>query len=121
MRSHSFFKGMQIKEETIKEILKFSDDRNWKQFHNPKDLAISISLEANELLEIFQWSGSDVGADDKMDKVKEELADVLSYCILMADTCNLDLDEILLKKNEVNNKKYPVDKAYNNNTKYDKL
>ena len=63
-------------EETIKQILKFRDDRDWKQFHNPKDLAISISLEAAELLEVFQWSGTDVSNEGKQEKIKEELADV---------------------------------------------
>ena len=72
-------------EETIKQILKFRDDRDWKQFHNPKDLAISISLEAAELLEVFQWSGTDVSNEGQQEKIKEELADVLNYCVLMAD------------------------------------
>ena len=79
-------------QRTIDEVLKFRDDRNWKQFHNPKDLAISISLEAAELLEVFQWSAEDVACVRKVDKIKEELADVLNYCILMADVCGLDLD-----------------------------
>ena len=78
-----------MKEKTIKQVLKFRDDRNWKQFHNPKDLAISLSLEAAELLEIFQWSADDLECLDKKDKVKEELADVLNYCILMADAYGL--------------------------------
>ena len=78
-------------EETINEILKFRDERDWKQFHNPKDLAISISLEAAELLEAFQWSGPDVSGEAKKDKIKEELADVLIYCVHMADACNLDI------------------------------
>ena len=82
-------------QETINEVLKFRDDRDWKQFHNPKDLAISISLEAAELLEVFQWSAEDVQCEKKMDKIKEELADVVNYCVLMADTCGLDLDEIV--------------------------
>ena len=85
-------------DETIKKILQFRDDRNWKQFHNPKDLAISISLEAAELLEIFQWSGEDVNCIEKLDKIKEELADVVNYCVLMADACGLDLDEIIQEK-----------------------
>ena len=63
-----------MKQETINEVLKFRDERNWKQFHNPKDLAISISLEAAELLEIFQWSADDVWCKDKMEKIREELA-----------------------------------------------
>lgn len=84
--------------ETIEQVLKFRDDRNWKQFHNPKDLAISISLEAAELLEVFQWSADDIWCEEKKNKVREELADVLNYCILMADTCELDLDEIIQEK-----------------------
>ena len=67
-----------MKQETVDMILKFRDDRNWKQFHNPKDLAISISLEAAELLEVFQWSGADLECRDKLDKIKEELADVVN-------------------------------------------
>ena len=98
-------------EETIKQILKFRDDRDWKQFHNPKDLAISISLEAAELLEVFQWSGADVSNEGKQERIKEELADVLNYCVLMADACGLDIDEIVQEKIKVNNEKYPVSKA----------
>lgn len=80
-------------QETINQIIKFRDDREWKQFHNPKDLAISISLEASELLEVFQWSGADTSSKNKIEKIKEELADVVNYCILMADACGLDLDD----------------------------
>ena len=106
---------------TIEEVLKFRDDRNWKQFHNPKDLAISISLESAELLEIFQWSGEDITAKGKLDKIKEELADVMNYCILMADACDLNIDEIILQKIEKNKKKYPVDLAYDSKAKYTEL
>lgn len=102
-------------------ILGFRDDRDWKQFHNPKDLAISISLEASELLEVFQWSGSDVICMDKIDKIAEELADVVNYCVLMADACGLDLDDIVQKKIAVNNKKYPVNKAKGKSNKYSEL
>lgn len=108
-------------QETINQVLKFRDDRNWKQFHNPKDLAISISLEAAELLEIFQWSGSDTVCEDKIDKIREELADVLCYSILMADRCGLDMDEIIQEKVMRNNVKYPVGKAKDNAKKYDEL
>ncbi len=80
-----------MKKETIEKVLKFRDERNWKQFHNPKDLAISLNLEASELLEVFQWSGTDLSCENKTDKIKEELADVLNYCILLADAYNLDL------------------------------
>ena len=105
----------------MNEVLKFRDDRDWKQFHNPKDLAISISLEAAELLEVFQWSAEDVTCDNKMDKIKEELADVVNYCILMADVCGLDLDEIVREKIKRNSEKYPVEKAYGSKEKYTEL
>lgn len=107
--------------ETIEQVLKFRDDRNWKQFHNPKDLAISISLEAAELLEVFQWSAEDVWCREKEDRIREELADVLNYCILMADACGLDLDEIIQGKIRNNAKKYPVEKAYGSKEKYTEL
>ena len=107
--------------ETIDKVLKFRDDRNWKQFHNPKDLAISINLEAAELLEIFQWSGTDTVCEDKKDKIKEELADVLNYCILMADVCGLDMDEIIQQKVKRNEEKYPVEKAKDSAKKYSEL
>ena len=112
---------MQISKETVNKVLKFRDDRDWKQFHDPKDLAISISLEASELLEIFQWSRDDVYCLDKIDKIKEELADVVNYCILMADACNLDLDKIITDKIKLNAAKYPVDKAKGISTKYNEL
>ena len=112
---------MQVSKETVKEVLKFRDDRDWKQFHDPKDLAISISLEASELLEIFQWSRDDVYCLDKIDKIKEELADVMNYCILMADACNLDLDKIITDKIKLNELKYPVDKAKGTSAKYYEL
>ena len=110
-----------MKQETIDQVLKFRDDRDWKQFHNPKDLAISISLEAAELLEVFQWSGEDLRCEEKIDKIKEELADVVNYAILMADVCNLDLDEIVRAKVKRNNEKYPVEKAYGVKDKYTEL
>ena len=110
-----------MKQETVDMILKFRDDRNWKQFHNPKDLAISISLEAAELLEVFQWSGADLECRDKLDKIKEELADVVNYAVLMADACGLDLDEIVREKVRRNEEKYPVEKAFGNNAKYTEL
>ena len=110
-----------ISNETIEKIKKFRDDRDWQQFHNPKDLAISISLEAAELLEIFQWSADDLECTDKLDRVKEELADVLSYCVLLADRCGLDLDSILCDKIKKNEGKYPVSAAYGNKAKYTEL
>ena len=108
-------------QDTINKVLKFRDDRDWKQFHNPKDLAISISLEAAELLEVFQWSAEDVVCENKIDKIREELADVVNYCILMADSCGLDLDEIVQEKVKLNSEKYPVEKAVGSKEKYTEL
>ena len=110
-----------MNQETIDQILKFRDDRDWKQFHNPKDLAISISLEAAELLEEFQWSAEDVTCSDKIDKIKEELADVAIYCVLMADACGLDLDEIIRQKIKRNEEKYPIEKSKGSKRKYTNL
>lgn len=110
-----------ITQETVNEVLKFRDDRDWKQFHNPKDLAISISLEAAELLEVFQWSAEDIKCEGKINKIKEELADVVNYCILMADVCGLDLDEIVRDKIKCNHEKYPVEKAFGSKEKYTEL
>ena len=112
---------MEISKETTDYVLSFSEDRDWKQFHNPKDLAISISLEAAELLEVFQWSGADVAADKKIDKIKEELADVLIYSFIMANDLDLSIDEIVRSKIEANKRKYPVTKAYGSAKKYTEL
>ena len=108
-----------IKELTEK-IVAFRDARNWKQFHNPKDMAIAISLEAAELLEIFQWSGSDteVDTDKKIVKVREELADVLIYAFLLGNDLGLDIAEIVSSKLDENSRKYPADKAYGRADKY---
>ena len=107
-----------LRDETIARVVKFRDDRNWRQFHTPKDLALSMSLEAAELLEVFQWSGTDLECRDKTDRIREELADVLSYCILMADVCGLDLDEIMNAKVDKNEAKYPVEKSRGSAAKY---
>ena len=104
-----------LRDETIQRVLRFRDDRDWRQFHTPKDLAVSLCLEAAEPLEVFQWSGGDTSCRGKTDKIREELADVLSYCVLMADVCGLDLDTILEEKVEKNEKKYPANKKTNLN------
>ena len=103
--------------ETISRIIKFSEDRDWDQFHSPANLAKSISIEAGELLECFQWD------ENKYDlrKVREELADVLIYCVDMLDKLGLDADEIVNAKMDQNEEKYPVEKAKGIATKYDKL
>ena len=106
--------------ELTDEIVAFRDARDWKKFHNSKDMAISISLEAAELLEVFQWSGEDVEADTdkKVSKIKEELADVLIYSLLMGHDLGFDIYEIVKQKIDTNNRKYPVDKAYGKSDKY---
>ncbi len=106
-----------MREDTIKRILKFTEDRDWDQFHSPANLAKSISIEANELLECFQWSDTDYD----INHVKEELADVMVYCIDMLDKLKLDADEIINAKMDKNEAKYPVSKARGKATKYDKL
>ena len=110
-----------ISKETDELVKKFRDDRDWQKFHNPKDLAISLSLEASELLEIFQWSADDLECYGKMDRIKEELADVLCYSILLADRCGLDTDEIVREKVRKNELKYPVSAAYGSKAKYTEL
>ena len=106
--------------ELTERIVEFRDARNWKQFHNPKDMAISIALEAAELLEVFQWSGADTGADTakKMEKIREELSDVLIYAFLMANDLGLDISEIVNFKINENNRKYPAEKAFGKADKY---
>ena len=98
-------------------ILEFRDRRDWKQFHTPENLAKSIDIEAAELLECFQWS------TDKFDKedVKEELADVIIYCLLMADALDADVGEIVKAKLKKNDDKYPVEKSKGNSKKANKL
>ena len=96
---------------------KFSEDRDWDQFHSPANLAKSISIEANELLECFQWSDENYDINE----VKEELADVMVYCVDMLDKLGLDADEIINAKMDKNEAKYPVEKARGSAKKYDKL
>jgi NTP pyrophosphatase (non-canonical NTP hydrolase) len=97
-------------------LVAFAAERDWEQFHTPENLAKSIAIEAGELLECFQWS-----ADAEPKRVREELADVLTYCHLLAIHLGADPDQIVLEKLEVTRKKYPVEKARGVSTKYDKL
>jgi NTP pyrophosphatase (non-canonical NTP hydrolase) len=94
----------------------FVAERDWAQFHTPENLAKSIAIEAGELLECFQWN-----AEPDLERVREELADVLTYCMHLAARIGVDPDQIVLEKLEVTRKKYPVDKARGNSTKYDQL
>lgn len=106
-----------MNQQTIDRIRKFTEDRDWDQFHTPANLAKSISIEANELLECFQWSDTDYD----LQHVKEELADVLVYCRNMLDRLGLDEDEIVNSKMDQNEAKYPVDKARGRAAKYEAL
>jgi NTP pyrophosphatase (non-canonical NTP hydrolase) len=103
--------------ETIKEVVKFRDDRDWRQFHTPANLAKSIVLEAAELLENYQWGDED--ADEQ--NVKDEIADIMMYCILLADIKGYDIEELIKKKLVKNIEKYPVDKAKGKSNKYSDL
>jgi len=107
-----------ISKETIEKILQFRNDRDWEQFHNSKDLSLALSVEASELLELFLWKGNE---DVSPERLKEELADVLMYAILLAEKHQLNLNEVIQEKLSKNNQKYPVQKARGNATKYDKL
>ena len=104
--------------ETLNSIRKFRDDRNWGLFHNPKDLALSITLEAAELLENFQWKTAEEAVSAKSAEIRKELADVLIYSALLADRMGLDLDEIILEKLAENEAKYPAEKFYGRAAKY---
>ncbi|AUJ31706.1 MAG: nucleotide pyrophosphohydrolase [Liquorilactobacillus nagelii] len=106
---------------SMEKINKFRDERNWRKFHNEKDLAISISLEASELLELFQWKSSDEVKKNNMNGIEEELADVLIYSYMMVDNLNLNVDEIISKKLKKNSEKYPINLSRGNNKKYNQF
>lgn len=104
--------------DVIEQLLKFRDERDWQQFHNPKDLALAISIEAGELLELFLWKNPEQ-AD--VEKVKEELADVFAFALLLAHKYGFDVKKIILDKIKTNAEKYPVNKARGTAKKYDEL
>ena len=108
---------MERLDQVKQRIDKFNKDRDWDKFHTPVNLAKSISIEANELLECFQWSDSEYDIEE----LKEELADVMNYCIQMSQVLNIDIIDIMNAKMDKNEKKYPVDKAKGISTKYNKL
>lgn len=102
----------------IEKLIDFRDQRDWAQFHNPKDLAVALNIEAGELLEAFLWKNAE---DANIEKVKEELADVIAYALLLADKYKFDVVDIVTAKIKVNEKKYPVDKAKGTAKKYNEL
>jgi NTP pyrophosphatase (non-canonical NTP hydrolase) len=109
---------MKENEEIIQALLKFRNERDWEQFHNQKDLALAISIEAAELLELFLWKKAE---DANTEKVKEELADIFSFAFLLAEKYGFDVKEIVFDKIKTNGEKYPVEKAKGTSKKYDEL
>jgi NTP pyrophosphatase (non-canonical NTP hydrolase) len=107
--------------ETVSQLLKFRDDRDWEQFHDSKNLALAISIEASELNELFLWKEKPESENVNIEKIKEELADILSFAFLLADKHHLDPFEIIKEKIKKNNEKYPVDKAKGKADKYTDL
>lgn len=106
-----------MKRKTIKRIRNFTSDRDWDKFHTPANLAKTIAIESSELLECFQWSDTEYN----LNHVKEELADVIVNCQNLADKLNLDMDDIINKKMDQNEKKYPVDKVKGKAKKYNEI
>ncbi|MCM3740368.1 nucleotide pyrophosphohydrolase [Oceanobacillus luteolus] len=105
----------------IEEVIAFRDERNWKQFHNPKDLALSLSLEASELLENFQWKTSEQAIKENMDNLKDELADVVIYALLLSDALDINMETAIKEKIRKNRSKYPVEKSFGISKKYTDL
>jgi len=113
-------------ESLLHQVIKFRDERDWKQFHNVKDLAISISLESSELLENFQWKSVQEVQEMLRDpntiaELSDELADVLIYVLLLADQLEVDIYEAVKRKIAVNRQKYPVDRSFGKSVKYNRL
>lgn len=104
--------------ETIKKLIEFRNERDWEQFHNSKDLALAISIEASELLELFLWKGNE---EFNKDKLEDELADIFSFGLLLAEKHNLDISDIVCKKILMNSEKYPVSKSKGTAKKYNEL
>ena len=117
--------GMNDSSTTIQQlkdsIEQFKIDRDWGQYHTPQDLAVSISIEAAELLEVFQWGIKEDMNPNKLGKIKEELADVMIYCISLANTINADVSTIVNDKIKLNAEKYPAEKARGERKKYNEL
>lgn len=105
-------------EEITKSLLQFRNERDWEQFHNPKDLTIALNVEAGELLELFLWKQAD---EANLDRIKEELADVFAYALLLAEKYQINVKEIILEKIQQNADKYPIDKAKGTAKKYNEL
>ena len=105
-------------DKIINALIKFRDERDWKKFHNPKDLAIALNIEVSELLELFLWKNCE---DADIDKIKDEIADILSYALLLAKTYDLNISQIIFDKIKKNSTKYPITKSKGTNKKYNEL
>jgi NTP pyrophosphatase (non-canonical NTP hydrolase) len=110
-------------EKLAREVIRFRDARNWKQFHDPKNLATGMAIECAELQELFLWKDADevqelLGTTDGKERISEELADVFVFLLYLSDACGVDLSEAVRRKMEANGRKYPVDKSYNSHRKY---
>ncbi|MED0687950.1 nucleotide pyrophosphohydrolase [Anoxybacillus ayderensis] len=110
-----------ILKQLQRRIIEFRDERNWKQFHNPKDLAISLSIEAGELLENFQWKSSEEAIESRLENIKDELADIVIYAFLLSDALEVDLEQIISNKIKKNEEKYPIEKSFGSKKKYNEL
>lgn len=108
-------------QDLIDDIIEFRDERNWRQFHNPKDIAISLSLEASELLENFQWKSSEEAIECNFENIKDELADVLIYALILANELGIGVEEAIHTKLDKNKAKYPIKKAFGSKMKYTEL
>jgi NTP pyrophosphatase (non-canonical NTP hydrolase) len=108
-------------EALVSRIKKFSDDRDWAQFHDPKNLAISLSLESSEVLELYQWTKDNQLKPERAEKINEELADVFYWLVLLSNYYSIDLVDALDKKMDQNEQKYPVEKAKGKSDKYNEL
>ncbi|GAJ40484.1 nucleotide pyrophosphohydrolase [Saccharococcus caldoxylosilyticus] len=102
-------------------IIEFRDARNWKQFHTPKDLAISLSLEAGELLENFQWKSSEEAVKTNLENIKDEIADVVIYALLLSHELGIDMEKAVVDKIKKNEQKYPIEKSFGSKKKYTEL
>jgi len=105
----------------IRDIIAFRDERDWKQFHKPKDLAISLTLEASELLELFQWEAADGVPEGKREALRDELADVMIYALTLAHDLGIDVEAAIRDKMRKNAAKYPVEKSRGSSKKYTEL
>jgi NTP pyrophosphatase (non-canonical NTP hydrolase) len=109
---------MKENEEIIQALLKFRDERDWEQFHNPKDLALAINIEAGELLELFLWKNANEANEEK---IREELADIFSFAFLLAEKYGFDVKQIVMDKIKTNGEKYPIEKSKGSAKKYNEI